>query len=307
MINNCSVFSKFNLSCSGEVSASTYTISPSVLSRDLLDSISLSNTSSGVLCKWLVYQDNSYLYYKSGTLNSLGLFSARQPQSELMAYIIGAQLGFNNLVETRCALMHFPETDKYAEQDALVSYTKSFLGSDESYIGIHKYFSKEVLEYNISNLYELFTCKFPFIKRDLDCMLLFDFIICNTDRHLNNFGLIEGNGVAPRLSPLFDNGRSLLADFSDDELSRTSDLFFDKKVKTKPFRSNPYNQIKLIDFNSLPNNLKDNLLNKTIDWDLVFCAFDKKDFALSELRKSKIKTLVESRLYYVKGLLSQMV
>lgn len=51
-------------------------------------------------------------------------------------------------------------------------------------------------------------------------------------------------------------------------------------------------------------NLKDNLLNKTIDWDLVFCAFDKKDFALSELRKSKIKTLVESRLYYVKGLLS---
>lgn len=270
------------------------------ISKDLLNSISLSNSSAGVLCKWIATIDNCNYYFKSGTLNSLGLFSDRQPQAELMAYRLGLQLGFDFLVPTFTTLIHFEDSEKYAEQDALISFTKSFLANDESYVGIHRYFTKKELSNNLSNLYSLFTKRFPFIKTNLDSMLVFDFIILNTDRHLNNFGIIEKENYENRLSPLFDNGLSLLSNFSDEELAKLSDFFINKKVKVKPFNKNSFKQIELVDFDGLSKNLASRLLNVSIDWDLVFDGLD-----LSNLRKSKIKNLVEGRLTYVKTLLSK--
>lgn len=42
-------------------------------------------------------------------------------------------------------------------------------------------------------------------------MLAFDALVCNTDRHLTNFGVLRDNtsGVPIGLAPIFDNGRSL--------------------------------------------------------------------------------------------------
>jgi len=271
--------------------------------KSLLNTLSLSHTSSGVLCKWNSIIDGDTYYFKSGSLNDFGYFVNRQPQAELMAYRIGVQLGIPNLVETKIATAMFPLTDDYEEQEALVSYTKDFLPSAlDSYVGICKYFSDLELRKNIGNLYELFVNKFPFIEQDLVVMVLFDFIILNVDRHLNNFGLIEKVGKPLCLNPIFDNGLSLLANLSDDELLNISDFYLDRKMKVKPFKSNPYTQLGTVDLNKIPSNVRDSILNCTLDWSKIFDGLDLKD-----LRKSKIKSLVEGRLSYVKSLLLKMV
>ena len=50
-------------------------------------------------------------------------------------------------------------------------------------------------------------------------MLTFDAIVCNVDRHLTNFGLLRDNrtGAPIGLAPIFDNGRSLFPNVSEDD------------------------------------------------------------------------------------------
>ena len=48
------------------------------------------------------------------------------------------------------------------------------------------------------------------LQYDLDYMLFMDFIISNTDRHWNNFGIIRDAETLKfkRLAPIFDSGNS---------------------------------------------------------------------------------------------------
>jgi len=51
------------------------------------------------------------------------------------------------------------------------------------------------------------------IRKDIDNMILIDYMSANTDRHWNNFGIIRDSNTlkAKRLAPLYDNGASLFA------------------------------------------------------------------------------------------------
>lgn len=269
------------------------------LDKSLINSLKLSHTSAGVLCKWTFLKDGNIYFAKSGSINKIGIFTNRQPLAEIMAYRLGVQLGFKNVVPTTLFKLHLDKTDSYEEQDIDISCTKNFLNNGENYIGIYRYFNKKELMDNMLQIYNIIISRFSFIESDICCMIIFDFIIFNIDRHLNNFGLIEKDNMPYKFSPLFDNGLSLFSYFSDEELSKLSDFHLDKKLKVKPFNTNPYKQIKLINLNSISLDLKLSLLNVKIDWDIVF-----KDLDLSDFRKLKIKTLVEKRLDYVKDLLS---
>ena len=71
-------------------------------------------------------------------------------------------------------------------------------------------------------------------------ILTFDYIICNTDRHLNNISFIENNG-SYRFAPIYDNGKSFL---NTDGVLTDSDLISrSNKYKSKPFSSNPKSNI----------------------------------------------------------------
>lgn len=277
-------------------------ISLEKISKSMLDSISLSNTSDGVLIKWVGNFNGDNYYFKTGTINGFGYFTNRQPYAEMMAYRIGKQLKFPNLVETFLTEIRLPETDRYLSQVATVSFTKDFNPNEQSsYSGVHYFITPDELKKNYNNLYNLISSKFSFAKRDLDIMILFDFIIANVDRHLNNFGfIVDGNNLI--LSPLFDNGLSLLSNLSDDELTKISEFALKKLLKCKPFSPDPKKQVRLIDLQQIPNGVVDAILKSKLDWDLVF-----EDLDLSELRKSKIIELVEWRLDYVKDLLLKIL
>ncbi len=54
---------------------------------------------------------------------------------------------------------------------------------------------------------------------DLCDMLAFDVLLCNTDRHLTNFGILRDNatGKPLGLAPIFDNGRALFPNVANDD------------------------------------------------------------------------------------------
>jgi hypothetical protein len=76
------------------------------------------------------------------------------------------------------------------------------------------------------------------IEKALSKMLALDFVIANTDRHFNNFGLIRDiNTLEYRIAPIFDNGNSLSHSYG---WVRTSDFL---GYKSKPFSAAPVDQL----------------------------------------------------------------
>lgn len=83
------------------------------------------------------------------------------------------------------------------------------------------------------------------LSRYIKTIMTFDYIICNTDRHLNNISFIENNGVY-RFAPIYDNGKSFLG--TDSTLTDSELVNKSNKYKSKPFSSNPKSNLIDIEF-----------------------------------------------------------
>lgn len=80
------------------------------------------------------------------------------------------------------------------------------------------------------------------ITESLDDMLILDFIICNRDRHYNNFGMIRNVNTLQieKAAPIFDSGTSVFAGISENKI-KTLPL-----NESKPFCKYHEEQIALI-------------------------------------------------------------
>ncbi|MDR0523454.1 MAG: HipA domain-containing protein [Candidatus Methanoplasma sp.] len=76
-----------------------------------------------------------------------------------------------------------------------------------------------------------------------DMMIVLDFIICNTDRHYNNFGVVrDANSLEPlSMAPIYDSGTSMWCRELTEDIDPASD-----RIGSKPFRSRHSNQIRLV-------------------------------------------------------------
>ncbi|MCL2798083.1 MAG: HipA domain-containing protein, partial [Firmicutes bacterium] len=81
------------------------------------------------------------------------------------------------------------------------------------------------------------------VRRRMDMMITLDFIIANTDRHWNNFGLIRDANSLKWLSvaPIFDSGTSMWCKELSEEINPAS-----PSIKSRPFRGTHAKQIKLV-------------------------------------------------------------
>ena len=151
-------------------------------------------TTNGMLPKcWRRIQGRIYLY-KGGTTGAAN--TGFEPYSEYYAYQVAEAMGMNAVPYNLSKWKGY-----------LCSVCELFTSKELSYIPIgylqKKGGMKAVREYYVSLGTE-------YVKA-LDDMLVFDALICNTDRHFGNFGLLVDNVtntiVAP--APLFDHGNSL--------------------------------------------------------------------------------------------------
>lgn len=126
-------------------------------------------------------------------------------------------------------------------------------------------------------------------------LITFDFIIGNEDRHLNNFGIIRDATDLGKVSfaPIFDSGAS----FGFNKLSIDISPF--KDIESKPFKSNPLEQLKLvtsfdwIDINKL-NYIKKNIRGWFMEYESKY---------LDKPRVAAISNSVITRIDYIINLL----
>ena len=142
-------------------------------------------------------QNGKIYLYKGGTsgFSNFGF----EPYSELYAYQVAQAMGVNAIRYTLTRDL----------KKTLCSKCELFTSKEHSYIPIGQLVSKGGMK-AIFAYYQTLGQNFVDALED---MLVFDAIICNTDRHYGNFGVLVDNKTntiaAP--APLFDHGNSLFS------------------------------------------------------------------------------------------------
>lgn len=249
-------------------------------------------TSKGVLLKWNFIKDGRNYFIKAGSSNGI-ILSPLEPIAEVISYKLGKLLGVN-VVPT--AITEIDINEGYyglKKQTALVSYTEDFKTSK-----FNKFIPAiqliDIKNFNYNSLGPTLTR----FKEELNKMLMFDFIIGNYDRHLNNFGVLANSDMTEMVfAPIFDNGSSLLNQYNNDDLMNLNPKDVDKYSTAKPFNLTQTKQVNLI--NPLPE------INLEINHSEITDIVNEFIYDLPEYRRKRIINFIERRLMYARKIYSK--
>lgn len=191
--------------------------------------VSPDTTSDGVLKKrWKILDGNRCLI-KAGEAPYM-----QEPYNEVAAAIIADSMGIDHV---EYSLMEY--------EGAPCSVCRNMISGTEELISAHQVTRSEIQDPGIPLYNHLVACCAHHgldIVSDLDRMLVFDYIIGNTDRHLNNFGIIRDADTLEwkRFAPLYDNGTSMGCDCYPDRLVSEAGL------DAKPFSTYFPKQMELV-------------------------------------------------------------
>lgn len=173
-------------------------------------------TTNGMLKKcWHREEGRTYLY-KGGTFGFAN--TGLEPYSEYYASQISKRMGIKSV-----------EYDLLKFKHELVSSCELFTSKDIGFVPIWKLTDTSKID-NIVKLYG---------KQDFADMLTLDAVICNTDRHLGNFGMLVENRTGRVMipAPIFDNGLSLFCYAMEDDFKIGIDLYANNLINA--FGANP--------------------------------------------------------------------
>ena len=160
-------------------------------------------TTNGMLAKCWRRVGGKIMLYKSGTEGFAN--SGKEPYSEFYAYQIAEAMGLN-AVKYNLSLW----------KGKLCSTCELFTDIDTSYIPIGRLVKEGGVRAVLKYLKDLSD---EYYQAAID-MFVFDAVICNTDRHFGNYGVIVDNKTnkIKGLAPIFDNGLSLFHYAMGDDL-----------------------------------------------------------------------------------------
>lgn len=151
-------------------------------------------TTNGMLPKCWRRIDGAIHLYKGGTVGFAN--AGFEPYSEYYAADVARVLGVDAV-----------DYGIHRWKGVLCSSCELFTGKDRSFVPVGDVVKSGGWEAVLSE----YAARGGELQEALSDMLAFDALICNTDRHLNNFGFLADNEtneiVAP--APLFDHGNSL--------------------------------------------------------------------------------------------------
>lgn len=208
------------------------------------------SSSNGELPKFWKIEQGKRILYKEGTAPF-----DQQPYNEVFAARLLDELGMPHV--------NYALAYNEAEEKAY-STCETFISPDTEYVPALEILGS-VPKLNHENTYQHFRrcmekLSVPVSMRQIDEMLLFDYLINNADRHYGNFGFIRNVETREFLgmAPIFDNGNSLWY------------LNLNKRMKlreqpSKPFREIHEEQVKLLGKTTLPvERLRDSMLRKLV-------------------------------------------
>lgn len=157
--------------------------------------------------KWIIDTDNIRWLVKGNSDTS-----ARQSIAEVIASLVHREQGFSNYTEYDLVnLTHDNET-------VLGCMCKNFTDINTEFISAYDIVSKGKKPKDMS-YYEYFIrlCEYNGllnVRPFLEYQILTDFVISNSDRHFNNFGVLRDSKTLKWLkcAPIFDSGNSLFYD-----------------------------------------------------------------------------------------------
>jgi hypothetical protein len=199
-------------------------------SQKKMDLLSPDNTSDGWLKKKWVIQGGKRILVKAGSAPYY-----QEPVNETIAASIAKRLGIPHVAYTLIM-----------DGDQPLSVCENMIDSNTELVSAWSIMKTEPVRNDRSKYQHCIASHektgIKNIRPYLEKMIVFDYLIVNTDRHFNNFGSIrnaeslEWDGP----SPLFDSGTSL---WHDQDVDRINSL---QKIESKPFRNNHSDQIKLV-------------------------------------------------------------
>ena len=198
---------------------------------DAVSLVSPDNTSDGVLKKKWKIIDGKRCLIKSGSRP----FN-QEVANEVLASRICGRLGIPFIDYEVVEI----DDEKYCVCEDFITgdtelvtawHIKNLIMKDNSVSGYESFIAKAE-EFGISDA-----------RRKIDMMIVLDFIIVNTDRHYNNFGLIRDANTLKWLSvaPIYDSGTSMWCKDLPDDMDAGS-----LRLESKPFRGRQNEQIKLV-------------------------------------------------------------
>ncbi len=214
-----------------------------------IDLMSPCNTSDGWLKKKWKILDAKRCLIKAGSNPFM-----QEPINEVFGTRLHQRLGCNNYVPYKILL----------ENGIPYSVCENFINTNTELVNAVS-INRSMKKRSQFSSYEHFmnACDrlgIPGMKEFVDYMLVFDYLMANTDRHFGNFGAIRNvetlEWIGP--APIFDSGTSLW----HDKLTRAINPF--SEMETKPFYSSVSKQMELVsDFSWIPfeelKHLKDDI------------------------------------------------
>lgn len=199
------------------------------LMKDDPDLLSPDCTCDGVLKKRWKVIDGDCCLIKSGEEPYM-----QEPYNEVAAAMIADSMGIDHV---GYSLMEY--------EGAPCSVCRNMIDGADELIPAYRAVRSEIQEPGIRLYDHLVACCAHHgldIVPDLDRMLVLDYIIGNTDRHLNNFGIIRDASTLEwkRFAPLYDNGTSMGCDCYPDRLVSEAGL------DAKPFSTYFPKQMELV-------------------------------------------------------------
>ena len=214
-----------------------------------IDLMSPCNTSDGWLKKKWKIIDGKRCLIKGGSNPFM-----QEPINEVFATRLHQRLGCNNYVSYNLIM----------EDGISYSVCENFIDVNTELVSAVS-INRSMKKRSEHSAYEHFmkACDglgIPNMKEFVDYMLVFDYLMANTDRHFGNFGAIRNVETLEWVgaAPVFDSGTSLW----HNKLTRTIQPLND--VESKPFYAKASKQMELVsDFSWIPfeelNYLKDDI------------------------------------------------
>lgn len=187
------------------------------------------NTSDGNLKKRWRITDEKRCLVKGGS-NPF----RQQPFNEVIATGILERLGIDHVPYT----LAWDKNAPYSICDDFITTNTELVPAWRIYQSERKPNHLSVYQHFVNCCQKLGVDPVPFLDR----MIVFDYIIANEDRHLNNFGLLRDPETLQwiGMAPIFDSGSSLGYDKLPMQI-RT-----DRDVVCKPFKNHHEEQLKLV-------------------------------------------------------------
>ena len=248
-----------------------------------IDLMSPCNTSDGWLKKKWKIIDGKRCLIKAGSNPFI-----QEPINEVFGTRLHQRLGCKNYVSYNVLL----------EDDIPYSVCENFIDTKTELVNAVS-INRSMKKRSQYSSYEHFmnACEklgIPGMKEFIDYMLVFDYLMANTDRHFGNFGAIRNvetlEWIGP--APVFDSGTSLW----HDKLTRAINPL--GEIETKPFYSNASRQMELVsDFSWVPfeelRNLKDDIREIFVPTEFID---EERIEVLSKAVTSRVEELQEMEL-----------